>query len=272
MSIINSTSTSLVHPVRNQGAADPTAPTTIASPSSGCSCTSVMDGSLPRHGVTLGTKCSNGSLPVSFRNEADLVIMPECSNGRISVGPLRGPAHFSTPECSNGWEPASYSGAILPNSVNPSRGHTLFSTPECSNRWEPTSSSGVLNPRHPQLPRLGSILQQQPGIVFLLRPGHRLRLRPGHWLRQHQPSPLAYSFWLGTPPQPWLYLSLFCHEGFLFFSGPVLYKDQSSSLSVGTREVVGFLDVFLGVKFSADAERGVAMVFVTPRVRSIMSL
>ena len=34
VSIINSTSRSFAHPVKNQGATDPTAPTTIASPSS----------------------------------------------------------------------------------------------------------------------------------------------------------------------------------------------------------------------------------------------
>ena len=90
VSIMNSTSTSLVHPVRNQGAADPTALTTSASPSSGCSCTLAMDGSLPRHWVTLGTECSNGSLPASFRNEADLVITPECSNGANFRSPITG--------------------------------------------------------------------------------------------------------------------------------------------------------------------------------------
>ena len=112
VSIMNSTSIPLVHPVRNQGAADPTAPTTIASPSSGCSCTSVMDCSLPRHGVTLGTECSNGLLPVSFQHEAELVITSECSNRRISTGPSWGHTNFSTPECSNGWEPTSSSVVI----------------------------------------------------------------------------------------------------------------------------------------------------------------
>ena len=47
VSIMNSTSTSFVHPVRNQGAADPTAPTIIPSPSSVSSGQSALSGSLP---------------------------------------------------------------------------------------------------------------------------------------------------------------------------------------------------------------------------------
>ena len=183
VSIINSTSILLVHPVRNQGAADPTASTIIVFPSSGCPFTPVMDCSLPGRGVSLGTECSNGSLSVGFPHEAKFVIMSTWSNGRISAGPSRGYTHFSTPECSNGWKPASCFWVINLHFVGPSRGHTHLSTPKCSNGWEPTSSSVVLNLHSACI----SFVRGSPSTslvveytAFLSRPDHWPRLQPGY--------------------------------------------------------------------------------------------
>ena len=49
----------------------------------------------------------------------------------------------------------------------------------------------------------------------------------------------------------------------------VLARDRSSSLSVGACRVDCIPDIFRGVNFSARAERGVTMVFWTPRGRAL---
>ena len=191
VSIINSTSIPTAHPIRNHGAAEPTAPTTIAFPLS-CGNSGISVHSSGRVSMLSTRRCWSPSR---------LLGSPVLRTGRLTEGrPARSPA----PGHTNGF-----------NSITTSDGFPFVSSP-CKT-WELEGPAGLHRWRHSQH-QTTDPLRQQAGAVHKHRPPgaaprrQRLKTNPQQWpdiplqqrpgtvSRQSRPGLRSQQKRPGTPP------------------------------------------------------------------------